>query len=495
MLHQCDLLCDRFEEAWLAGESPAVTAYLREIDPSARGELLRHLLRLELEYRRRRGEQPALANYLQQFPEDAEVVRSIWGDEAANSSDFEISLTVVEGPNQGRAFTFDRHDTFMVGRSPDAGFSLPEDDPYVSRNHFLIEVNPPACRVMDVNSHNGTKVNGAKITVTDLKDGDEIEAGKTRFKVRLRGKGDPYATRTLPPIEEPPGLETVSVERERTPEIAGYRIDEKLGEGGMGAVYRAQRLADGAEVAIKTIKPTIKQPAKEAIARFLRETEIMRSLNHPHIVSFRDAGQAGDWLYFAMDLIPGRDAGKLLKETGPLAIGRGVRLICQVLEALGYAHGRQVVHRDLKPGNVLVATSDIGRGETAKLTDFGLARAWQDSPMSGLTVTGHIAGTPSYMPPEQILNFRTVAAAGDQYSAAVTLYDLLTGKPLFDGKLDVQELFKHILQKDPVALRQRRPEVPEALSRAVDRALSRNPKERFTDVLAFRAALLPFAGD
>lgn len=491
-IHQkLDHLCDRFEDAWQAGQSPGLDDFLRDGPADAQTELFEQLLRLELDYRRRRNERPIFDEYRQRYPEFVSVLETVFEVAPVEDSAISVSLTAIEGPNQGTSFTFDRHDTFVVGRSADAGFRLPEDDPHVSRNHFLIEINPPACRILDLNSKNGTWRKDERIAAADLKDGDEIRAGKTSFKVRLKSRDDPFATRMIEPAPAaaPASPETIAHDAS-LPTIAGYRIDCLFGKGGMGAVYRATRLSDGATVAIKTIKPSTKQPSRDMLKRFLRETEIMRSLNHPGIVAFCNAGEVNDLLYFAMQYINGVNAAELHRAEAPLAIGRAVRLICQVLDALAYAHGRQIIHRDLKPVNVLVS---LEKGiETARLTDFGLARAWHDSPMSGLTVTGHIAGTPAYMPPEQILNFRTVGSAGDQYSAAATLYNLLTGMPLFDCKNDIQEVFRHILQKDPVPLNQRRPDVPETLAKIVARALARKPSGRFQSVEAFRAALLPF---
>jgi serine/threonine protein kinase len=201
----------------------------------------------------------------------------------------------------------------------------------------------------------------------------------------------------------------------------------------------------------------------------------------------RESGLA----YFLMAWVPGKDAPRLVREHGPLPVGRAVRLVCQMLEGLTYAHSLGFVHRDIKPANLLVTA---GEPETAKLADFGLARAYQASPLSGLTLTGAVAGTPAFMPPEQVRGFRSVKPAADQYSAAATLYHLLTGQPLYDGATDPTALLRMVLTSDPVPLRQRRPELPEGLVAAVQRALARRPEDRFPDVGRLRHALLPFAG-
>ena len=172
----------------------------------------------------------------------------------------------------------------------------------------------------------------------------------------------------------------------------------------MGIVYQALRAADGILVALKTIKPA-GTPSSGDIQRFLREASILRQLDHPHIVAYRDQGEVDGLLFFAMDFVRGCDADQLLrKNQGPLAINCAVGLVCQLLDALAYAHSRKFVHRDIKPANLLV-TEDNGR-ETVKLADFGLARICQASTLSGLTFRGELGGTPAFMPREQILNFR-----------------------------------------------------------------------------------------
>jgi serine/threonine-protein kinase len=268
--------------------------------------------------------------------------------------------------------------------------------------------------------------------------------------------------------------------------IPGYQIVRELGQGGMGVVYLALREGCGTVTALKTIKPAA-DAGQAAVERFLREASILRELDHPYIVAFRDQGQARGLLYFAMDFVPGADAAQLL-EKGPWPIARAVRLVCQVLEALEYAHGKGIVHRDIKPANVLV-TKVEGR-EEARLLDFGLARVYQASKLSGLTLAGQVAGTAAFMAPEQIVSFRECKPAADQYAVAATLYNLLTGEHVHDFPAAYQERLLLILNEKAVPIRSRRPDVPEALARVIHRALAKEPGERFADVRAMRQALL-----
>jgi serine/threonine-protein kinase len=274
------------------------------------------------------------------------------------------------------------------------------------------------------------------------------------------------------------------------PQIPGYDILMKLGEGAMGVVYQARRHKGGSLVALKTIRPAVK-PTEVTLARFLREANILKELDHPNIVAFRDMGHAQGRLYFVMDFIVGTDAGELLKREGPFPVGRAVSMVCQLLEALAYAHARGFVHRDVKPSNLMVTRQQ--EREIVKLADFGLARTYQASQLSGLTVTGGTGGTPAYMPPEQVLDFRTVKPAADQYSAAATLYRLLTDKPMYDGIKSSMDLMMKVLSEEPVPVRARRTDLPAGLAAAIQKALTRSPEGRFADVSAFRQALVPFA--
>jgi serine/threonine-protein kinase len=448
-----------------------------------------------------------------------------------------LTLTVTEGPRVGQSFTFEEHSTFLVGRSPQAHFRMPEDDRYFSRIHFLIEINPPLCRLIDMKSHNGTYVNGQRVPQADVHNGDLIQAGHTALRVSLAETAPPTAASdeepmptlsgappgatvpsageseaALPPLASPAagtvvstpfalsGTSQASAEIRLSnpvpqspsvlPTIPGYDILRELGRGGMGVVYEARSQADGARAAVKTILPAVK-PSAVMLGRFLREARILRELDHPHIVRFRDCDQAGTQIFFAMDFVEGTDAEKLLRSQGPLPVPLAVQLTCQLLDALAYAHVRGFVHRDIKPGNLLVTQED-GR-PVAKLADFGLARTYEASQLSGLTMTGSRGGTAAFMPPEQVLDFRTVKPAADQYSSAAALYHLLTGRSLYDKADTTVDLMMKILQSDPVPLRTRRPDLPEALTAAVDRGLSRNAADRFPDVTELRKALAPFA--
>ena len=441
-----------------------------------------------------------------------------------------VTLTVTEGPHQGQVFTFAEHDTFIVGRSKHAHFRLPSKDKYFSRHHFLVEVNPPHCRVMDLGSRNGTYINGVRTPAADLRDGDLIKAGRTVLRASIEHAAvgpivdeerilpsaivptvsyvPPFAAKAVPGAPRPSpdhavcpacggarlqgakpmilcaGCEAAACEHPQP--IAGYRLVRELGRGGMGVVALAIRLADGMPVALKTITPqSAATPAD--LGRFMREASILRELDHPHIVGLRDMGQAEGRLLIAMDYVRGTNAADLLGEhPSGLPIGRAVALVCQLLDALDYAHAKQFVHRDIKPANLLVAEGDL-----LKLADFGLARVYQSSSFSGLTMQGDYGGTYPFMPPEQITRFRESQPANDLYSVGATLYNLLTGRYIYDFPATIEGRVLMLLQEDPIPIRSRCADIPPALAAAIHRALAREPADRFASARAMKEALDP----
>jgi serine/threonine-protein kinase len=421
----------------------------------------------------------------------------------------QVTLTVTAGPHLGLEFTFTGHDTFLVGRSKHAHFRLADKDKYFSRIHFLVEVNPPRCRLVDMGSRNGTHVNDQRVSAVELHDGDLIKAGHTFLRVGVQLPPDEPTAAAAPgpatattitffpkpgsggaaddaPVQLGPAHAAAGTPH---PPIPGYQLVRELGRGGMGVVFLAVRDADGSEVALKTIIPAV-AANRAQVERFLREATILKQLDHPHIVAFREMGEANGMLYFAMDYVPGSDAGRLRKQHKRLPVRTAVRLICQALQGLEYAHAKGFVHRDIKPANLLVADEDGGK--KVKLADFGLARLYQASQLSGLTLSGDVGGTTAFLPPEQITRYREAKPLADQYAAAATLYYLLTGKMVYDFAESSMQPLALILQEDPVPIAERGVELPDGLADVIHRALAREPKKRFPHVKAFRQALLPF---
>ena len=397
-----------------------------------------------------------------------------------------VRLVVIAGPHAGKEFAFDGRDSFLVGRSNDSHFQLSEDDPYFSRRHFVIELNPPRCRLLDLQSRNGVAVNGTKRSLAELTDGDEIRAGHTTFRVAVT-KTDPDQVRTLDLPQTETSPDTTAEHASGIGPVPGYELGSELGRGGMGIVYRAVRRSDGTPAAVKTIRPAPGSSHRQ-IAKFLREARILGSLAHPNVVTFFEAGECDEGLFIAMELVNGFDAHKLIAERGPLSEKLAVRLACQALAGLKHAHEAGFVHRDVKPSNLLIG-GPKGK-KVVKVADFGLARAFESSQLSGLTLLGDIGGTPAFMPPEQVTHYRDVGPAADQYATAATLYFLLTGQYAYDFGKEAGVRLVQLLTEDPIPIRSRRNDIPESLAAVIHRAMNREPRRRFPTIEYFRKALL-----
>jgi len=255
-------------------------------------------------------------------------------------------------------------------------------------------------------------------------------------------------------------------------EFAGYRIEAVAGEGGMGIVYRAMQLKLGRPVALKLIAEDLaNDPGFRA--RFERECEIAASIDHPNVIPVYEAGEAEGHLFIAMRYVDGTDLGELLRREGKLAPPRAVRLVAQVAAALDAAHRSGLVHRDIKPGNVLIAGE--GEEEHAYLTDFGLTK--RQSSISAHTKTGMFVGTLDYAAPEQIRGERPDART-DVYALGCVLYQLLTGEAPFVRDLDVARMNAH-LNDPPPAVTEALPSAPPGLDAVVATAMAKDPDDRF----------------
>jgi len=442
-----------------------------------------------------------------------------------------VSIRVVEGPLRKSVLTYVEHDAVVFGRAKDCHGRLPADDGAVSRHHFLLEINPPQARLRDLGSRHGTFVNGTKYggrepgervedaagrvyPEVDLKDGDEIRAGRTTFAVEIEGEAPPpppTCVRCRRPLADTDGDSSVCVacaEPTKTAPVAdsfqlvsGYDVARRLGVGGMGAVYLARRESDCVWVALKLMlaKVAVNESAR---TRFLRESSIVEQLVHPNIVAFYDRGSEGSSFWFTMELCPGGSlADLLLRRGGKLPVEEACGVALQILDALAYAHERMVsvgmpdgrflqtrgvVHRDVKPMNILLSGAD--RRWTAKLSDFGLAKCFQMAGLSGCTLTGDAAGALPYMPREQLLDFKNVLPVSDVWSMGATLYEMLVGAPPRDLSKDRDPLAV-ILGGRSVPIEERDPSLPAPLVEVVHRALADDPNERFGNAREFRDAL------
>ncbi len=435
---------------------------------------------------------------------------------------------------------FDRHDTFIVGRSRFVHCPMPEDTA-LSRDHFLVEVNPPRCDLRDLGSTNGTFVNDRKVgDRVRLNPGDRVAAGQSLFLIRIETdtpppapsptRADPDEPKTVTVALGPTGLPIVCIAC-GTPapvdvdvasdsgaqgiaaggsgetvqwlcdscrdQIAGtpqpvptYTTIRQLGRGGMGVVFQAKNNQTGRMVALKLIVPE-SAATRSAIDRFLREMSVISQLKHPNIVEWLEQGMTRGQLWFTMEYVAGTNLEALANaEPGRYPINQACRMASQVLKGLEHAHALGFVHRDIKPENILIGSSPAGL--LAKISDFGLAKSFRGLGLSGLTFSGEMRGTIPFMPPEQMLDFKAVQPIGDLYSTAATLYYLITGQFIYDEVAEGGDLIRMLLEDHPVPIQKRRPEVPAALAQVLDKGLARDPNDRYPTASALRRAIRPF---
>ncbi|MDQ2664542.1 MAG: serine/threonine protein kinase [Gemmatimonadota bacterium] len=264
---------------------------------------------------------------------------------------------------------------------------------------------------------------------------------------------------------------------------ASYELDCEIGRGGMGIVYRAKDRGLKRLVAIKLLPPELAFRS-EIKSRFLREAETAAQLSHPNIVPIYTVHEQNGLVFFVMAYISGDNLAKRLHERGVLTIDETRKILREVGDALAYAHERGVVHRDIKPDNILL---DAVTGRPM-VTDFGIARAMDSSGDSRLTATGMAIGTPAYMSPEQAAGDREIDGRSDLYSLGVLGYQMLTGEPPFSAGSTPAMLVKHISEV-PIPVQQRRSDVPTDMARTVMMLLEKDPKNRFPSASALVAAL------
>jgi eukaryotic-like serine/threonine-protein kinase len=267
-----------------------------------------------------------------------------------------------------------------------------------------------------------------------------------------------------------------------------YTLEDLIGTGGMGTVWRARHERLGRSCAVKFLSPVDSSKQELRVQRFIREAQLAASVQHSNVVGIFDFGElpTGE-LYMVMELLSGRSLGARLEHGPSLSIARLCDLLAQSLSGLGAIHEKGIVHRDLKPENLFLV--DTGPELVVKVLDFGISRSLSSSGLSSLrTGPGFTMGTPRFMSPEQVRGAERLDGRSDLYALGVILYRATTGKYPFD-ETDLQRIFVRTVTEDPISPVKIRPEMGRHLSEVIDRALARNPQERFVSASEFRAAL------
>ena len=411
------------------------------------------------------------------------------------------SLILLKDKNPVSEYALPPDRPLIVGRASDAAIHV--RDAKLSRHHCEVGCGQDGYYVRDLNSKNGTFMNGARVTRARLRDGDRIQIGLTRFVFRGEPAGSSDETLLAPPrlcaacgkIVAIDDMGTARQTQERiycsacihlTPllgrTVGGYEIIQLLGRGAMGTVFKAEQLSMSRPVALKVLHRELTAD-DGAVRRFLREARAGGQFSHPNIVRIYDMNVAEGYYFISMEYIAGGDFGALLEREGPLAVQQTLDVVVQTCSALVHAHGKGLIHRDIKPSNLL-----LGRDGLVKVADLGLAKSLDAAGVSGLTSTGTTLGTIAYVPPEQIIDASSVDYRADVYSLGATAYHLLSGEHPFRGRT-VTEVAMAIRNDPPRPLRAYRDDVPPVFDQIILRAMAKRPEERYASASEMLDAL------
>ncbi len=356
-------------------------------------------------------------------------------------------LVVEKGAQKGRSIKIDKTSAVVVGRGNAADLQI--DDPMTSRKHFSVEHKQGGYYVTDLGSANGTYLNGEKVEESVLEIGDMLQAGE----VLLSFLADQSTLKH----------DTVTGQK-----IAGYLIEERIGRGAMGTVYKAVQLSLDRTVALKILARELVSD-KNFIDMFVSEAQNAGQLNHPNIVQVYDVGNYKSIYYFSMEYMGGGSVYDLVNREGALPFDRALGLAIDSARGLVYAEKRGLVHRDIKPDNLM-----LGVDGTAKIGDLGIARRVH----AGTTVAEEgIFGSPHYMAPEQAQGLK-VDCRTDIYSLGATMYHILSGKTPFSGR-SPQEIILKQINEQPRELLEVNPLVPPEVAGVVGKCMCKDPEGRY----------------
>jgi serine/threonine protein kinase len=381
-------------------------------------------------------------------------------------------FVVLSGPEKGTIFSI-RPGKHFLGRQADAVYKL--SDPRASRLHCEVSRDGETIAVRDNNSSAGTLVNGTKVTTQTLHHGDAVQIGDTLLRYQERAADEPSTVTDGPRPAEQDARATEQLAELSGRTLSHFEIGELLGKGTSSMVFRAQDTEDGKTVALKVMRPSFSQGAEE-MQRFVRAMKTMMPLQHANLVRLYGAGKSGPYCWASMELVEGDSLTEMIKRigiAGMLDWRHAFRAAVQIGRALAYAHGEGIIHRNITPANIMVASAT----KQAKLGDLMLAKALEGTLAKQVTRPGEIVGDINYMPPERTQGAE-VDGRGDLFSLGATVYALLTGKPPFAGSTFVETLTK-LRGAEPAKPSTFQMGIPSAFEGVVLRMLAKRPLDRF----------------
>ena len=351
-------------------------------------------------------------------------------------------LVAQSGPTAGREFPLVK-DLTVMGRQ--SSCDVPIIDNMSSRAHCQVRRDGTSYSLVDLGSRNGTQLNGKKVGERLLTFGDRIRVGEVELLF----------------VKEPGDVELKDL-------LTKYELHERIGEGGMGIVFKAQQRSMAREIALKILSPKYSMKPKW-VEQFINEARAAGKLNHQNIIQVHDVGTENDIHFFSMEYVDGPTCMQMLKGHGALEVEAALEITRQVARALDYAHAHRLIHQDIKPDNIMV-----GSNEVVKLADLGISKTFDE--VAAEEGPKKIMGTPHYMSPEAALG-KKIDHRVDIYSLGATLYHLLSGKTPFHGTNPTDVLKAHVMEPLP-ALKGLNPKVPDDVIALIDRMMVKNPDER-----------------
>lgn len=358
-------------------------------------------------------------------------------------------VVVKTGRHTGEEFTL-KGARFVLGRR--SACEIPVADSKASREHAVITLKDSEYYLRDL-SRNGTLLNGRPASKEEagtlMKFGDRIKIGDTEIEL-------------IDEKAEPANID-----------IPGYKIMDRIGQGGMGMVYKAQQLSMDRVVALKILNERYSANS-EFVDRFIREARAAGKLNHPNVIHVHDISRANGRHYFSMEYIDGPSVKETLKAEKKLEVNRALDIVLQAAKALEFAHENKIVHRDVKPDNIMLTKESI-----VKIADLGIAKTFEEGAQSAKEAR-RVMGTPHYMAPEQALG-KSIDHRVDIYSLGATFYHMLTGTPPFAGSTAHEILKAHIQQSLP-PIQELNPKVPDPVCFIIERMMAKLPEKRYADM-------------